>query len=304
MATVCQEKRAYRINLHMHTTDSDGRKTPEEAAVLYRDAGYDAVAITDHWVVGAEREISGLKVFSGCEYNFGGRDTRGAVYHIQGLFYTEDPGVTREDTPDECIRKIHAAGGLAILAHPAWSLNQPDYVEAIERAAGFDATEIYNTVSGEGHSTRPYSGEFVDLMASRGVFYPLFSSDDVHYYERDAVCGAIVVELPCLTREALVDAIRRGDFYATRGGAGAPWVRLSECEGGVRISCSPASRIDVFSNLAYAPNRHHVGEGMTELLYEWHDEEAFLRVEVTDAEGRVAYSQFMLRKDGDAAENG
>ena len=34
-----------KINLHLHTTDSDGRKTPEEAAAIYRAAGYDVVAL-------------------------------------------------------------------------------------------------------------------------------------------------------------------------------------------------------------------------------------------------------------------
>ena len=38
-----------KVNLHMHTTLSDGSKTPEEAAEIYKKAGYDVVAITDHW---------------------------------------------------------------------------------------------------------------------------------------------------------------------------------------------------------------------------------------------------------------
>ena len=37
-----------KINLHTHTTQSDGRRTPEEAAKIYKDAGYDAIALTDH----------------------------------------------------------------------------------------------------------------------------------------------------------------------------------------------------------------------------------------------------------------
>lgn len=43
----------FRGNLHTHTTLSDGRYTPERAAALYRDAGYDFIALTDHWVQGA-----------------------------------------------------------------------------------------------------------------------------------------------------------------------------------------------------------------------------------------------------------
>ena len=39
----------FRGNLHTHTTVSDGRKTPDETAAIYRAAGYDFLALTDHW---------------------------------------------------------------------------------------------------------------------------------------------------------------------------------------------------------------------------------------------------------------
>ena len=39
----------YRGNLHMHTQVSDGDLPFEEAVALYRKAGYDFLAVTDHW---------------------------------------------------------------------------------------------------------------------------------------------------------------------------------------------------------------------------------------------------------------
>ena len=56
-----------KMNLHLHTTDSDGGKSPEEAAAIYRAAGYDIIAITDHWKYTASGEIGGLRIFSGAE---------------------------------------------------------------------------------------------------------------------------------------------------------------------------------------------------------------------------------------------
>ena len=291
--SVRMNTKPYRINLHMHTTDSDGKLSPEEAVARYRAEGYDAVAITDHWVYGEEREISGMKVFSGCEYNFGGNDSCNGVYHILALFCTRDPGVTRADDPVSCVRKIHAAGGLAVLAHPAWSVNQPDLVEQIERLEHFDATEVFNTVSGEKNSNRPYSGAFVDQMASRGTCFSLFSSDDAHYYEKDATCGAIIASLPELTREALIDAIRSEQFYAVSGGKDAPTLALTETEGGLLVSCSPAVRVDIFTNSAFAPGRHIVGEGITEYEYRFAKADRVARVEVQDSCGRTAYSNFV-----------
>ena len=307
MREATSENKTYRINLHMHTTDSDGRRSPEEAIAIYKAAGYDAVAITDHWRHGEECEIDGMKVFSGCEYNFGGNEASSDdVYHILALLCESDPMVEKTDSPTVCVEKIHRAGGIAVLAHPAWSMNQPDRVEAIEKAAGFDATEIFNTVSGEKHSNRPYSGLFVDQMANRGILYPLFAADDVHYYEADGTSSAIIVSLPELTREALIDAIKRRDFYAVSGGKDAPTIDLTDLGETIQIKCSPVSCINVFSSSAWAPDRHVVGEGLTELEYRCvlptrKKQDRWIRVEVTDAAGRRAYSN-LIRKTEEIGE--
>ncbi|MYD95309.1 MAG: hypothetical protein F4Y02_16835, partial [Chloroflexi bacterium] len=43
--------RWYRGNLHAHSTNSDGAKSPADAVAWYRDAGYDFMALSDHHVV-------------------------------------------------------------------------------------------------------------------------------------------------------------------------------------------------------------------------------------------------------------
>ena len=48
----------YKANFHLHTTNSDGRRSPEEAIALYREQGYDVLAITDHWCSRAWNSIS------------------------------------------------------------------------------------------------------------------------------------------------------------------------------------------------------------------------------------------------------
>ncbi|HVU14003.1 MAG TPA: hypothetical protein VHD90_22145, partial [Phototrophicaceae bacterium] len=42
--------RFYRGNLHTHSTRSDGRLSPELVCRFYREAGYDFLAITDHFM--------------------------------------------------------------------------------------------------------------------------------------------------------------------------------------------------------------------------------------------------------------
>ena len=49
-------KKWYKGNLHTHSTNSDGRLSPEEVIGLYREEGYDFLALTDHWFMGEERQ--------------------------------------------------------------------------------------------------------------------------------------------------------------------------------------------------------------------------------------------------------
>ena len=116
-------KNWYKVGLHIHTTLSDGFLSPEDVATRYKNAGFDAIAITDHWVYHTEDEICGLKIISGCEYNLGGADTATDVMHIVGIGMKEEPCLTPENSRQQVIDGIIKAGGKAILAHPAWSLN-------------------------------------------------------------------------------------------------------------------------------------------------------------------------------------
>ena len=42
--------RFWRGNLHTHTTASDGTLTASQVSAVYREAGYDFLALTDHFL--------------------------------------------------------------------------------------------------------------------------------------------------------------------------------------------------------------------------------------------------------------
>lgn len=277
-----------KVNLHLHTTKSDGAKPPEEAAAIYRSAGYDILAITDHWKYRKSGEIGGLRILSGIEYDIGGSDGAAGVIHILGLGCSQKPQVARGAHPQEMIDGIHQAGGMAVLAHPAWSLNT---VDQIEKLHGIEATEIYNSVSDAGDSSRPYSGHFADCSACRGRFYPLIADDDTHIYnEWDAAYSYIMLACaPDATDGEVLDAIRRKDFYASQG----PEIHLFREGDRAIVKCSPASRISIFSNAVWAPDRSIRGENLTEASCKLLPVEKFIRAEVTDVSGKKAWSNFI-----------
>jgi len=47
----------YKVNLHCHTTLSDGKQTPEEVKEAYKQQGYSAVCFTDHEVLIPHKDL-------------------------------------------------------------------------------------------------------------------------------------------------------------------------------------------------------------------------------------------------------
>lgn len=296
MLTDMLGKTRMKVGLHLHTTRSDGQKTPEEAARLYADEGFDAVAFTDHWLYGEPTELCGLTVLSGCEYNVGGADCPHVV-HIIGVgmeYAPELPRVwdrTLENShahATEAIKAIRKAGGLAIAGHPAWSLNTAEHLMSL---GDFDVLEIYNAVSECGMSDRAYSDVIADQLACMGRYPGLVATDDVHYYADDACRGWIMVEADSTDRKTLIDAIRAGKFYATQG----PEVHIEKiAPDRVRVVCSPACKIVFQSNTSWAAGRIVRGEDLTEATYTRAATDRFVRAEITDERGRKAWTNYIV----------
>ena len=274
----------FKGNLHTHTTRSDGRRTPEEVMALYREAGYDFLALTDHWNLSEEEEREGLLLLTGCEYDVGGSPREG-VYHIVGIGMTEAPRLQKSPSlaPQTVIDEINRCGGLAVLAHPAWSLDRA--AEAV-KLRGLAGTEIYNTMSGPPWNGRPYSGQFVDEAAVLGRLFPCMAADDAHFYNGDETRSYLWVKAAECTSAALLDALRRGEFFATQG----PRFSLAREGDRITVTCSPVSRVTFFSDILYAADRVTAGEGITRAVYTLKRGERFLRVELADSEGRTAWS--------------
>ena len=282
-------KTRQKLGLHIHTTLSDGRKTPEEVVAIYKAAGYDAIALTDHWCYGESGEVDGVKIISGAEYNLDGIDgVVSGTYHILGLFMNEKPeGIKNDDLPQKVIDELRRVGALVVLAHPAWSLNMP---ENIIKLQGIDATEIYNTVSAVGQSFRPDSSLIVDVLAGMGRDYPLLAADDSHAYAgEDACISYIMVESESTDDKELKNAILEKKFYATQG----PEIHLTRAGDKFRVDCSPVEKIYFVSNTAWC-YRAFKGEGITFAEYTPVSTDTFVRAFVVDAEGKMAWSNIVM----------
>lgn len=283
----------FKGNTHMHTTCSDGAFTPEQAMALYKAHGYDFIALTDHWICNSQQWHEGMLVLSGVEIDY--LDDVQAV-HIVGIGVVPerlhlDRERLRARPIQEGIDMLLNAGGRAILAHPAWSLNTLALVQSLR---GLSAAEVYNTFSGPPwNANRADSTSLLDMYAAGGVRLPFVAVDDAHWYAGEHCRSFIRVQAEALEREAILAALDQGRFYSSQG----PEIHQIELDARrLVISCSAVSRGTFSSNLPWAQGRCRDGSGMTELVYErdLNRRETFIRCELVDDAGNRAWSSPMV----------
>lgn len=276
----------YKGNLHMHTLCSDGLLSPEAAVVVYRNAGYDFIALTDHWVQSVNQTVeNGLLVLGGCEWDTGDM-LKIPIYHILGIGMEKQVNLSHTPSlnPQEVIDAINAAGGFAILAHPAWSVNDP--TECLQ-LRGLSGAEIYNSVSNlPWNGRRADSSLYFDLWASKGKLMRCFAEDDSHFYAGEQTQSFIMVNAPELTADAIKKAIAEGNFYASQG----PLFQ-SVCTDGdtVTVECSEVQAIVFYSNTVWCDDRVTSGT-VTSASYRIKPTDKYVRVELIDKDGRMAWS--------------
>jgi hypothetical protein len=284
--------RFWRGNLHTHSNRSDGGSPPDQVSRLYQEAGYDFVAITDH--------------FRG-EYGFPLTDTRAlrtstfttllgaelhaprteisAEWHIiaVGLPLGFPPPDSAESGP-ELARRARVAGAFIGMAHPAASLLTLADAESLDAA---HAVEVYNALSA--WEDRGDSWHLCDLLLGRGHRLSVYAADDAHFQPQDPPgCAAWVqVRAESLDPAALLAALKAGHYYASTG----PEIHAIRLHNGsITVQCSPASRVLV---TGCVPGKQvQAGNALTEcsLPLDMFQVSAYVRVTVVDATGQRAWS--------------
>lgn len=276
----------YKGNLHTHTTQSDGIHPPDTVTQLYRERGYSFLAITDHRIYTPGAEQPGFTRLSGIELDNNDVDTRRA-WHIVGLGMERPVGQDGDHLPPQQLAQgILDAGGLAVLAHPVWSLLSHDDMIAQQ---GCFATEIYSGIS-EGYGGRGNSSEYADTCAARGCRKLLLGVDDAHFYDYDAFQSWIVLLARSLRTADLMEALRAGRFYASEG---PELVQVSWDGERVIAETSPCTRIAFYSDTFWSPQRITRGENITRGECRIQPTDHWIRVECVDQNGRRATSQYI-----------
>ena len=222
-------------NFHTHTTNSDGKASREDVIAMYRDDNYDFLAVTDHrkyWSPDRERD-GGMLLIAGEEVHVTDGEGRATDAHVVSLGASAH--VDDRRPMQALIDAVNAAGGLAIVAHPRWTWMTYAEFESLERYAAF---EVWN--GGCADVDRADSSDYWDWHLTK-LRRPLWGvgSDDMHKPEHDFGMGWTWVNAE-KSIPAILDALRRGDFYASSG----PRIETIRTDGeAIRLHTSGAKTI-------------------------------------------------------------
>lgn len=294
--------RFWRGNLHAHSTKSDGHRSPEDVCRFYAAAGYDFLALTDHFLAEYHWPITdtlpyrdtGFTTLLGAELH-PARDTMelGNGWHLVAVGLPADfrPTEPTETGPELAARAL-ASGAWVAAAHPHWfSMTERD----LEALGPIHAIEIFNA-SAQDDNDAADSSYLLDLTLSRGRRIHACATDDSHFVlnTRERLSGWVMVKSVSNASTALLTALKAGDYYSSSGPA---IYDLRVADGVLEVSCSPAERVFIIGGPAQYAS---VGEqGITEAVFDLSRWPApWVRVVVRDTVGRKAWTN-AIWLDGD-----
>lgn len=283
--------RFFRGNLHTHSTNSDGALAPAEVCRRYAEAGYDFIALTDHflarfgWPVTDTRRhrsnrfttLLGAEVHTPAMRN-------GEPWHILAVGLPDDFAPTAEgESAAALARRCSEAGAFVALAHPEWNGLTPEDARPIEAV---HAVEIYNHGC-HVECDRGFGVALLDTLLSEGRRLTLCATDDAHFHAPDHFGGWVMVKAEANQPEALLAALRAGACYASTG----PELHDFRIEGEqIVVECSPAERVIAMGANSASKVVHGAGLTRAELPLAPFGPGGWVRIAVHDAAGKRAWS--------------
>lgn len=219
----------YRYELHSHTSecDRDAHLSARELVHLYKDAGYDGMVITDHyierfytlwfpedvagltheqqvhrWLKGfrtarEEGEKIGFTVLPGAEVRFDGKPNDYLIYGLHEDFFYKVPRLNELGSLDALLALLPETV-CVVQAHPF----RNDMTVADPR--NLFGLEVFNG------GTEAFRNRLARMYAEH-YGMPMTSGSDVHELERLAK-GGIQTEVKIQTPEDLVAVLRSGHY--------------------------------------------------------------------------------------------
>jgi len=294
----------FKGNLHSHTLNSDGDSTPDDVVRWYREHGYNFVILTDHNYL---TSVDGLNALHGAAEKFlviKGEEVTDRFgekpIHVNGLgpdsFIKPPGGNSVVNMVQNMVDAIRQRGGAPSINHPnfGWAITG-DELAQVQRTRLFEVFNGHPTVNNLGGGGVLGMEEVWDRILSSGKLLYGVAVDDAHTFKRpeDKTAarpgtGWVYVRTPRLDPRAVVDAVERGDFYASTG------VEMQSVE---TTAGSMTLRIKTQSSSKYRIQFiGRQGRVLSEATaspatYTFKGDEGYVRAKVIESNGAIAWIQ-------------
>ncbi len=296
--------RWYKGNTHTHTLNSDGDSAPDEVARWYREHGYQFLVLSDHNFL---TNPDGLNAILGASEQFllikgeEVTDRSGLKpIHINGLdvshFVEPQHGATVLEVVQRTVDAIRKADGVPHINHPnfGWAITA-DELKAVEHDRLFEIYNGHHQVNNLGGGGVPGMEEVWDRILSSGKLIYGLADDDAHTFKQPGNPnvpgpgrGWVFVRADHLAPRPIVEALDRGDFYASTGVELFDY-QVTAATITITIKTEPSSKYRV---QFIGKDGHVLSEAIASpAVYTFKGDELYVRAKVIESNGRLAWTQ-------------
>lgn len=317
----------YKGNIHCHTTDSDGFLKASDVVQLYKEKGYDFLAISDHDIYSDYRKEFDCEEFiilpaieaSAVLYENEKKNRSGriSIHHIHGILGNREMQENAKKGIFSHLQKypakeycgswdgaevaqklqddLKAHGCITIYNHPVWSrVREEEFIYT----EGLTALEIYNygTVN---ESAAGFDTLHWDVMLRNGTCVFATASDDNHNdgIVEDCFGGYIMVKADRLEHEPVINSIMAGNYYSSTGPSIYDW---GVKDNTVYVECSPVTRVNFIAgnyiNAGGVVLSKDEKDNVTQAEFSLVGNEEYVRIECIDIYGKTAWSNPIFLK--------
>jgi hypothetical protein len=299
--------RWYKGNTHTHTLNSDGDSTPDEVVRWYREHGYQFLVLTDHNFL---TSVEGLNGLHGADDQFlvvKGEEVTDRLgdksLHINGLDVNArvppQGGASVADALQRNVDAIRRANGIPHINHPnyTWAITRGE-LQQVRNNRLFEIFNGHPHVNNLGGGGVPGMEEVWDAILSDGTLLYGIAVDDAHVFKQPGNPnvpgpgrGWVVIRAPRLEPRSLLEALERGEFYASTG------VELEDYQANA-LKITVKIKATAFSKYRI----QFIGRGGRLLrdvaepaaTYDIRGDEGYVRARVLESNGRLAWCQPIL----------
>ena len=296
--------RWYKGNTHTHTINSDGDSTPDEVVRWYREHGYNFLVLTDHNFL---TKVDGLNAVHAAEEQFiviKGEEVSDVFenksIHVNGLNVEQtvkpQGGKSVLEVIQRNVNAVREVKGVPHINHPnfGWAITA-DELKQVENNKLFEIYNGHPLVNNLGGGGKPGLEEMWDAILSSGKLLYGIAVDDAHHFKNPwdknsskPGQGWIVVRAERLSSAAILEAMEKGDFYASTG------VELKNYQADEK-----SIMIDIREIRTSKYRVRFIGSGGRLLeevvtnpaVYKFRGNEGYVRAKIIESNGKVAWTQ-------------